>query len=361
MQRKRYAKRTIESYLTWMAKFIRYANNQHPAQLEQPSEVVERFLSKLATEQNVAANTQAQALNALTFLYTKVLEKPLAEDLGFVKSKRHKKLPVVLTKPEVTRLLSFVPSQHHLAASLLYGSGLRLMECVRLRVGDIDFEFKCLRIWNGKGGKHRVVTLSESLLAPLKLQVEQVQQVLAQDLSCPQYSGVWLPSMLRKKYAGANKTLYWQYLFPAVKRSIDPESNRLRRHHIDEKQIQRAIRVAANDAELHKNVTPHTLRHTFATHLLLAGADIRTVQDQLGHSDVRTTQIYTHILQRGGNAVMSPLDWNLKRLKEVTVAKLITINAVINIYHIGVRKMAKPEAKLMLIISKAKLYAVLKL
>ena len=306
MRRKRYAKRTIESYLSWIAKFIRFHNDRHPAKMSDP-EVIE-FLEHLVLDKNVAAGTQAQALNALTFLYAKVIEKPLADDLGFVKSSRHKKLPVVLTKAEINQLLSHVPANHLLAVSMLYGSGLRLMECVRLRVGDIDFDYKCVRIWHGKGGKHRVVTLSESLIDSLRLQVKQVNEVLQQDLCCPDWKGVWLPNLLAEKFKSANKELNWQYLFPSRKRSIDPESGKLRRHHIDEKQIQRAVRSATYEAGIKKSVSPHTLRHSFATHLLQSGADIRTVQDQLGHSDVRTTQIYTHILQRGGNAVMSPLD-----------------------------------------------------
>lgn len=306
MLQKRYAKRTIESYLSWIAKYIRFNKNAHPKDLS--DDAVDAFLSHLVLKHNVASNTQAQALNALTFLYAKVIGKPLSLELGFVKSRRAKKLPVVLTKSEMQLLLSHVPSTLHLPVSLLYGSGLRLMECVRLRVGDIDFNYKCIRIWNGKGGKHRVVTMAESLLEPLRLQVSKVEQVLKQDLDTLEYAGVWLPHALRKKYAGANKQIEWQYLLPALKRSIDPETKALRRHHIDEKKIQRAVRVAAQEAGINKNVSPHTLRHSFATHLLLAGADIRTVQDQLGHSDVRTTQIYTHILQRGGNAVMSPLD-----------------------------------------------------
>lgn len=306
MWRKRYAKRTIENYLKWIGSYIHFHNKQHPDSLGEQHVVA--FLDHLVLKRNVASNTQAQALNALSFLYAKVLNSPLREDLGFVKSQRRKKLPVVLTKSEMNRLLSFVTAQHHLAVSLLYGSGLRLMECMRLRVGDIDFDYRCLRIWNGKGGKNRVVTLSDSLIEPLKLQITRVNDILQQDLASGEWSGVWLPDKLALKYRQANKQLNWQYLFPANKRSVDPGSGAVRRHHIDEKQIQRAIRSATHEAGIRKAVTPHTLRHSFATHLLKAGADIRTVQDQLGHSDVRTTQIYTHILQRGGAGVTSPLD-----------------------------------------------------
>ncbi|WP_100656256.1 integron integrase [Alteromonas flava] len=306
MRTKRYAKRSIESYTRWIAAYIRFHGNRHPAQLNDADVV--SFLEHLVLKKNVAANTQAQALNALTFLYAKIIEKPLSEDMGFVRSARQKKLPVVLTKAEIAQLLTHVPAKHLLAVSLLYGSGLRLMECVRLRVGDIDFNYRCIRVWHGKGGKHRVVTLSDSLLSALQNQIQQVETILHQDIQCPTWAGVWMPHRMAEKFQSANKELHWQYLFPSHKRSTDPESNLLRRHHIDEKQIQRAVREATYAAGIKKSVTPHTLRHSFATHLLQSGADIRTVQDQLGHSDVKTTQIYTHILQRGGHGVMSPLD-----------------------------------------------------
>jgi integron integrase len=180
------------------------------------------------------------------------------------------------------------------------------MECVRLRVQDIDFDYKSLRIWTGKGGKHRVVTLAEELLPNLQRQIMLVEQYLKSDLYVPNFQGVWLPHRLRIKYGSANKALNWQYLFPSRELSIDPETKLLRRHHIDETSLQKAVRNAAKAAHIQKHVTPHTLRHSFATHMLQSGADIRTVQDQLGHADLRTTQIYTHILQRGGNCVLSP-------------------------------------------------------
>lgn len=269
---------------------------------------VEAYLSHLVAVKDYSVSTQKIALNALTFLYAKVLNKPLSMELDFIKSHRPRKLPVVLTTTETQALLHCAPANHHLALSMLYGSGLRLMECVRLRVGDIDFDYNCIRIWFGKGNKHRVVTLATSLIPALKVQCEQVEVLLALDLKNLQYAGVWLPNRLRKKYQTACKTLPWQYLFPSNKLSVDPESQKLRRHHIDEKQIQRAVKRAASLAGINKHVTPHTLRHSFATHLLSRGADIRTVQEQLGHTDVRTTQIYTHIIQRGGHGVISPLD-----------------------------------------------------
>lgn len=306
MMLKRYAKRTIKTYLVWIADYIRFHKYQHPKKMGDQD--VRVYLTHLAVNRNLSASTQASALNALVFLYSKYLEQPLSDDIGFVNSGRKPKLPTVLTISEVQQLLANIPERQSLPVSMLYGSGLRLMECVRLRVKDIDFDFRCVKIWNGKGGKHRVVTLSDTLVAPLQTQTEKVKHLLERDKANPEYAGVWMPQQLAKKYQGANKSLEWQYLFPASKTSIDPESSLRRRHHIDEKQLQRVIRNTAREIGLKKSVTPHTLRHSFATHLLLKGADIRTVQDQLGHSDVRTTQIYTHILQRGGNAVVSPLE-----------------------------------------------------
>ncbi|NVK57296.1 MAG: integron integrase [Alteromonadaceae bacterium] len=306
MMVKRYAKRTIKSYLLWIADYIRFHNYTHPKKMADAQ--VQQYLTHIAVKRNYSASTQASALNALVFLYSKYLSAPLSNELDFVNSGRQRKLPVVLTVSEVQQLLANIPEAQSLPASLLYGSGLRLMECVRLRVKDIDFDYRCIRIWNSKGGKHRVVTLSDTLVAPLKTQSEKVQHILARDLQNPDYAGVWMPHQLAKKYKSASKSIEWQYLFTANKLSTDPESTLTRRHHIDEKQIQRAVRNTAQRIGLKKSVTPHTLRHSFATHLLLQGADIRTVQDQLGHSDVRTTQIYTHILQRGGNAVVSPLE-----------------------------------------------------
>ena len=306
MMLKRYAKRTIKTYLVWIADYIRFHKYQHPKKMGDQD--VRVYLTHLAVKRNLSASTQASALNALVFLYSKYLEQPLSDDIGFVNSGRKPKLPTVLTISEVQQLLANIPERQSLPVSMLYGSGLRLMECVRLRVKDIDFDYRCVKIWNGKGGKHRVVTLSDTLVAQLQTQTEKVKHLLERDKANPEYAGVWLPHQLAKKYQGANKSLEWQYLFPASKTSIDPESSLRRRHHIDEKQLQRVIRNTAREIGLKKSVTPHTLRHSFATHLLLKGADIRTVQDQLGHSDVRTTQIYTHILQRGGNAVVSPLE-----------------------------------------------------
>lgn len=305
MRRRRYAKRTIELYLGWIGGFVRFNQDKHPSDMGDVE--VEAYLSHLVLKKDVAPATQASALNALVFLYRDVLKRPLSVELNYVTSNRRAKLPVVLSVVEMQRLLGFIPANVKLPISLLYGSGLRLMESVRLRVQDIDFDYNAVRIWDGKGGKHRITTLAPELKPALYQQISSVEQWLDADKANPDFSGVWLPHRLAKKYKHANKTLGWQYLFPSPRLSRDPESNLYRRHHIDESRLQKAIRDAAKRACIDKKVTPHTLRHTFATHLLQSGADIRTVQSQLGHSDVKTTQIYTHVLQQGADGVISPL------------------------------------------------------
>ncbi|WP_293747215.1 integron integrase [uncultured Paraglaciecola sp.] len=305
MYQRHYAKKTIESYIHWIYRFICFHQKRHPAQMGDNE--VEQFLNYMVFKLDSAPSTQASALNALVFLYKEIIKKPLRIKLNFMKSNRQAKLPVVLTFEEVKSLFEFVNAKHRLLISLLYGSGLRLMEAVRLRVKDVDFDYSCLKIWYGKGGRHRVVTLAPELHQAIRSQIVLVEQYLQSDLAHPEYAGVYLPNRLRIKYQSAIKTLPWQYLFPSIKLSIDPESKLLRRHHSDETTVQKSVRSAAFKAKIQKHVTPHTLRHSFATHLLQSGADIRTVQDQLGHADLRTTQIYTHILQRGGNSVVSPL------------------------------------------------------
>ncbi|MEP1382868.1 MAG: integron integrase [Paraglaciecola sp.] len=305
MYKLRYSKRSIEAYLKWISSYIHFHQKKHPNLMHDRE--VEAFLSHLVLELDVAAATQKSALNALVFLYRDIIHQPLSFKLNFVKSTRQQKLPIVLTTDEMRNLLVVVNAQQKLAVSILYASGLRLMECIRLRVQDIDFDFKSIRVWNGKGGKHRVVTLAEELIPPLQQQITVVKQYLEADLLNPEYSGVYLPHRLRHKFKQANRSIQWQYLFASSRLSTDPEDQSLRRHHIDASAVQKAVRNAAKKANIPKTVTPHTLRHSFATHLLQSGADIRTVQDQLGHADLRTTQIYTHILQRGGNSVVSPL------------------------------------------------------
>ena len=305
MYKRRYAKRTIETYLHWIKFFILFHNKQHPNDLQ--DQHVEKFLTHLAVTRHVAVQTQALALNALSFLYKEVLQRPLALNLNFNQAAKPRKLPVVLTKLEIKRLLTAIDPQYLLLAQLLYGSGLRLMEAVRLRVSAIDFDYLSLMVWHGKGGKHRRVTLAPELVEPLRRQMKVVEAFYQQDIQYPVFSGVWLPDALARKYPSAPKEFGWQYLFPSGRLSIDPQYNVVRRHHIDETSLQKAVRIASKKAQIEKHVTCHTLRHSFATHLLEAGMDIRTVQEQLGHTDVKTTQIYTHVLKQGGNAVKSPL------------------------------------------------------
>jgi integron integrase len=301
----RYAKRTIESYQYWIKAYINFCHQKHPTKCG--NEDVERFLSFLANEKFVAPKTQALALNALVFLYREILDTPLTLALNFNKTHTQPKLPVVLTIDEVSLLLKNLPAQVALPCQLLYGSGLRLMEAVRLRVQDIDFDYLSIQIWHAKGGKHRRVTLAKELVQPLKNQIAKAKLFYQQDIQNKDYHGVWLPYALAKKYPHASKEFNWHYVFPSIQLSKDPETGFIRRHHINETGLQKAIKITSHKLQFEKNVTCHTLRHSFATHLLQRGADIRTVQEQLGHSDLRTTQIYTHVLESGANAVRSPL------------------------------------------------------
>lgn len=305
MWTRRYAKRTIESYLYWIKGFINFTGKIHPEKCHDKE--VELFLTFLVTQLNVAPKTQALALNALVFLYREIIKNPLNINLKFNKNSVQPKLPVVLTTLEITQLLKMISAQYALPCKLMYGSGLRLMETVRLRVQDIDFDYLSVMIWHGKGGKHRRVTLAKELVSPLKQQITAVNLFYQQDLRNAYYQGVYLPNALTRKYPCAAKEFGWQYLFPSSRLSIDPENKKLRRHHIDESCLRKFVKKAARDANIDKHVTCHTLRHSFATHLLQRGADIRTVQEQLGHSDIRTTQIYTHVIQAGANGVRSPL------------------------------------------------------
>ena len=305
MRMQRYAKRTIESYVYWIKAFIHFNDKRHPKDCHNVD--VQHFLSYLSNQRSVAPKTQALALNALVFLYRDILYNPLTLTLKFNKSKAQTKLPVVLSIDETALLLKNIPNTIALPCKLLYGSGLRLMEAVRLRVQDIDFENLSLRIWHGKGGKNRQVTLAKELLEPLRNQITQANFYYQLDITNPKYQGVWLPFALDRKYPTAALSFNWHYLFPSSRLSIDPESDQLRRHHINETSLQKGVRNTAQRCQINKQVTCHTLRHSFATHLLQRGADIRTVQEQLGHSDVRTTQIYTHVIQAGANGVRSPL------------------------------------------------------
>ena len=305
MSVRRYRKRTIETYLYWIRFFILYHGKRHPTEL--PVSAIEEFLTYLVTQRNVAAATQSIALNALVFLYDKYLQKPIGDVGEFRRSSRQPKLPVVLTHIEVKELLGQLAGEHLLMASLLYGSGLRRIELLRLRVKDVDFDNLQIQVWGGKGGKHRLTTLAPELVPLLKTQIKRVDFLLEQDNRLADYAGVWMPDALARKYGKAAKQLNWQYLFPASRVSFEPGSTLLRRHHFDETGLNRIIRHAARRARIEKDVSCHTLRHSFATHLLQAGTDIRTVQQQLGHTDVKTTEIYTHVLKQGAQGVRSPL------------------------------------------------------
>jgi len=301
---RRYSKRTVEAYLYWIRYYIRFHQLKHPSELG--AQAVERFLTHLAVERTVAASTQALALNAIAFLYNTFLQQPFGDIGTFRRSSRQQKLPVVLIVDEVRRLLTALTGMPLLMTSLLYGSGLRRIELVRLRVKDIDANQLQVRIWNGKGARHRIVTLAPELVPDLHRQIVQVKLLLEQDLSVHDYAGVWMPDALARKHPSASKSLSWQYLFPATKLSYESGTHFLRRHHFDESALNKLIRSAARRAQLDKDVTCHTLRHSFATHLLQSGADIRTVQQQLGHNDVKTTEIYTHVLKQGAHGVRSP-------------------------------------------------------
>ena len=305
MRMKFYAEKTITAYVYWIKSYIYFNNKEHPFNCHDVE--VESFLSYLANTKKVAPNTQALALNALVYLYRDFLDKPLTLTLKFKKTNTQPKLPIVLTQNEVSSLLKEIPVSMSLPCYLLYGSGLRLMEVVRLRVQDIDFDYLSINIWNAKGGKHRRVTLAPELRRALQDQIAKVHLYYQQDILRNDYKGVYLPYALAGKYPNAAKEFKWHYLFPSIQLSIEPGTNNLRRHHIHETNIQKAIKKTAKKLHFNKQVSTHTLRHSFATHLLQRGADIRTVQEQLGHSDIRTTQIYTHVLQAGANCVRSPL------------------------------------------------------
>lgn len=305
MRVERYSKRTISSYLYWIKYFILFHDKQHPSKLG--DEDIVAFLTFLANERNVSAATQSIALNSLVFLKRKVLQQDVGDLSAYNKANKQRKLPVVLTPDEVNTLLEQLSGVPKLAVSLLYGSGLRRIELVRLRVKDIDFDYSQVQVWQGKGNKHRLVTLAKELHRALRAQIRLVEQLLAQDLSDKSYAGARLPNALSRKYPKAGFELGWQFLFPSTRLSLDPEARVIRRHHVDESAVNKWIRQARTKAGIVKSVSSHTLRHSFATHLLQAGADIRTVQQQLGHSDVKTTEIYTHVLKQGANGVRSPL------------------------------------------------------
>jgi integron integrase len=302
---KHYSIRTEQAYLDWIRRFILFHNKRHP--LEMGKVEIEDFLSHLAVVRNVSASTQNQAKSALLFLYREVLEIELPWLDGIEQAKTPKRLPVVLTEAEVQAVLAELPGTWQLLGHLLYGSGLRIMEGVRLRVKDVDFARREILVREGKGFKDRVTMLPASLLQPFQQHLARVKTLHAADLATG-YGEVYLPYALARKYPAAGKEWGWQYVFPSAQLSVDPRSGVSRRHHVDENGMQRAMKQAVRKLGIAKPATPHTLRHSFATHLLQAGYDIRTVQELLGHENVQTTMIYTHVLNRGGHGVQSPLD-----------------------------------------------------
>jgi integron integrase len=302
---KHYSIRTETQYVQWIKRFIIFHDKRHPKDMGAPE--VEAFLTHLAVVGNVAAATQNQALSAILFLYREVLCINLPWLDGVVRAKTPQRLPVVLTRQEVASVLERMSGVYALLAQLLYGTGMRLMECVRLRVKDVDFERAEIVVRDGKGAKDRVTMLPQTLIIPLQAHLRTRRQLFDDDRVAGKAS-VFMPNALDRKYLNAATDWAWQYVFPSGSYSIDPRSGEERRHHLDEKLLQRAVKKAVQASGVAKLATPHTFRHSFATHLLQSGYDIRTVQELLGHADVATTIIYTHVLNKGGRGVTSPLD-----------------------------------------------------
>ncbi len=302
-----YAYRTEQTYCKWILQYIRfYGSKIHPKNLS--GRDVERFLSHLAMEKHVSASTQRQALNALVFLYRNVLFKSLEPEITPIKAKRQPRLPTVLSQDEAKRLLMHISGTHGLMAQMLYGCGLRLMECVRLRVKDIDFSRNRIHVIMGKGGRDRATVLPQKIRRALQEQVEFVKTLHHEDLERG-YGKTYLPEALGRKYPSACRETAWQYLFPAKKIAKDPRSGEMLRHHVHESGLQKAVKRAAKKAGIDKRVTCHTLRHSFATHMLEHGINIRVLQELMGHKDVKTTEIYTHVMDRDISRLNSPLDF----------------------------------------------------
>ncbi len=297
--------RTEEAYLQWIRRYIRFHGHRHPRELGRDD--ITSFISSLAVERNVSSSTQTQALSALVFLYKHVLDVPFDWLDHIARARKPKRVPVVLTRREVAAVLDRLTGTYWLIASLLYGSGLRLLEACQLRIKDVDLERRELVIRDGKGRKDRRTVIAEHVIAPLRAQLQAVHELHQQDLLADA-GHVALPSALARKYPNAERDWLWQWAFPATRIYIDPQSGRKRRHHIHESAVQKAVKAAAQAAGMTKRATCHSFRHSFATHLLERGYDIRTIQELLGHHDVTTTEIYTHVLNRGRFGVQSPLD-----------------------------------------------------
>ncbi len=300
-----FSPRTHEAYLHWILKFILFHKKRHPQEMGEAE--IRAFLAYLAEEQHVSASTQNQALNSILFLYRVVLEKPLETINNIPRAKRPRRLPTVFSQAEARKILTFLNGPLWLMGSLLYGCGLRLLECVELRIKDLDFELHQVIIRSGKGEKDRVTMMPRRLVHHLQQHVDIVRQIHRNDIA-DGYGETTLPDALARKYPNASREFAWQYLFPASRRTFDQVTQTERRHHIDPSVLQRAVREAILRAGIQKRGSCHTFRHSFATHLLENGYDIRTVQELLGHKDVRTTMIYTHVRTGGGTAVRSPLD-----------------------------------------------------
>ncbi len=300
-----YAYNTEKSYVDWILKFIRYSGKKHPKDMGKFE--IERFLSHLAVNREVAASTQNQAFNAIMFLYKKVLDIPMDLDIRAKRASKRKNLPTVLSKEEACRLISCMTGTAKILASLMYGSGLRSLEVIRLRIHDIDFENNQIYVRNPKGGKDRTTLFPEALHEPLRQQIAVAKKIHDKDLK-EGFGQVYLPTALKRKYTRANVSFGWQYLFPSKVRSVDPRSGATRRHHIYKTVLQKAVSAAKKEASIIKRASPHTLRHSFATHLLENGENIRVLQTLLGHKDVKTTEIYTHVMQKNHEKIKSPLD-----------------------------------------------------
>jgi integron integrase len=305
IRRLHYSIRTEDAYVYWVKWFVKFSDLRHPREMGAPE--VETFLTYLAVDRKVSASTQNQALSAILFLYREVLKIDLPWLDNVVKAKQPRRLPVVLTREEVQAVLARLDGSSGLILRLAYGTGMRILETSRLRVKDIDFSRNEVMVRDGKGFKDRVTMLPQSLTQPLREHLVRVRALHARDIEAG-LGRVYLPYALARKYPNADRDWAWQYIFPSQRRSIDPRSGNEGRHHADPKALQRAMRQAVRDSGITKLATPHTLRHSFATHLLEGGYDICTVQELLGHSDVKTTMIYTHVLNKGGRGVVSPLD-----------------------------------------------------
>lgn len=302
-----YSIRTERSYCDWIKRYIHFHKMTSRDDLHDGEGKIEAFLTHLAVEENLASSTQNQAMNALVFLYKKVLKQPLEQRINAVRARKKVNVPVVMSREEVGKIIALMNGVPQIVVKLLYGSGLRIMEAIRLRVQDIDFEYKQITVRSGKGNKDRITTCSSSIIPLLKNHLSKVQLIHQEDIGNG-YGEVFLPGALARKYRGAGREWGWQYVFPARNLSDDPKSDKKRRHHLDTSVINKAIKRAVRSAGIAKRVSAHTFRHSFATHLLQRGTDIRTIQALLGHKDLSTTMIYTHVLQQGGHGVLSPLD-----------------------------------------------------